>query len=310
MFLEFQVHLIINRYFLPCLLIIGTAGNIIILIVLSRPKNFNHSTARFMLALAVSDLLTLWLVIPNTWIDSMYGFNIREYSEVMCKLHMSLSNFAAQLSILFVVSLNIDRVIALLKPLKCKRYCSLGKANYEIRAIPFILLVLKGHLINGISINENGKCSIDRTTYTKWIWWIWRVISVFFVVFTSIVVVIFANACICSKLVKNKCRRYGKKNKHATEGQAYKGKMSKIFLTLSMVTISFVMCYIPMGMYSLTYGGKQWEDNKSQEGAQIMLYYTVSSSLTLVNNVMNFFIYFLRGSKFRKEARELFCKKK
>ena len=308
MYVEFQLHLIINRYFLPCLLIIGTAGNIISLVVLSRPNNLKHSTARFMLVLAVSDLLSLWLVISYKWIDSMYGINIRDYSVVMCKLHMTLVYTIGQISMLLIVALNIERAIALNMPLQIKSYCNLRNANSTIRAIPFISLVFSGHMFYAISINENEKCSLNQAIYNQWIWWIFRALHAFVLGFISIVIVFFVNICICSKLVKNKCRKYGKKT-NAIEGQAYKGKMSKIFLTLSLVTILFVICYTPIGIYSLTYSGEQMDHGNSHEDAQILLYFTVSSSLTLVNNVFNFFIYFLRGTKFRKEARNIFCKK-
>jgi hypothetical protein len=76
-----------------------------------------------------------------------------------------------------------------------------------------------------------------------------------------------------------------------------------------IVILTFLICVIPLGIYYIMFSGQQWQHEETHRDAVILLFWSVSSGLFHTNNAVNFLIYFLSGSKFRKELKYLCCNK-
>jgi hypothetical protein len=312
-FLEFRLHLIFNQFVVPLLLCIGTFGNIITIVVLTQAKHRKFSTARLMLALAITDLMNLWLVIPVIWVDAVFSYDINNSPSLLCKTHKALAYFIGQASILYVVALNIERFIRIRYPHKSNIYCSLRNANIAIGVTPIITFGLLFHVLYRMSTATKGDCSGENDIYKEWVWRVWQLLNIFTMSFASFAILLTINMFIFTKFAIHNCRRcMGNSDVQENDkrGNAYRGKMSQITVTLSLVTGTFFICVFPIMIYSLMYKGGHRPQGNSHEDAKILLFNTLATGCMLITNVINFFIYFLSGTKFRKEVKLLLCKKK
>jgi hypothetical protein len=266
-----------------------------------------------MLALAITDLMNLWLLIPVIWVDAVFGYNINNSPSLLCKTHKAFAYFIGQASILYVVALNIERFIRIRFPHKSNIYCSLRNANIAIGVIPITTFILICHVFYRISTAKQGNCLGENDIYKEWVWRVWQLFNIFIISFASLGILLTINVYIFTKFAIQNCKRC-MGNSHVQEndirGNAYRGKMSQITVTLSLVTGTFLVCVFPIVIYSLMYKSAQRPQGNSHEDAEILLFNTLATGCMLITNVINFFIYFLSGTKFRKEVKLLLCKKK
>jgi hypothetical protein len=94
-----------------------------------------------------------------------------------------------------------------------------------------------------------------------------------------------------------------------TEENIYRKTFSHISVTLVLVTVSFIAFIFPSGLLALTFTNAVLYGNSPSDQKTVLLF-SVPSTLMLTKCVLNFYIYFFRGSKFRKETKEIFCKRK
>ena len=90
-FVEYQAYLMIFKIGMPILILCGTVGNIISLIVLLKPEQRGSSTARILTFLAFSDLLNLWSTGLYNMIFALFNVNIFDSSISMCKVYSYLN---------------------------------------------------------------------------------------------------------------------------------------------------------------------------------------------------------------------------
>ena len=96
----------------------------------------------------------------------------------------------------------------------------------------------------------------------------------------------------------------------ATNEPQLKTSDKQIFMILFLVTFSFLV--LTTTAYMLLLFNMIVDFNKSAKyKAGFSLFYTVSQKTWFTNNAINFFLYILSGTKFRKDFLHLFgCKKK
>ncbi|CAJ0607442.1 unnamed protein product [Cylicocyclus nassatus] len=115
--------------------IVGAVGNICTCLVIVRNKSMHTHTNFYLLSLALSDLLVLFLGLPmETYaiIDYVYPY---EFQEWICKGRAYLIEFTSYASILVICSFTVERWLAICHPLRSQSSPKVSRAYFTVIAM-------------------------------------------------------------------------------------------------------------------------------------------------------------------------------
>ena len=82
----------------PILILLGTLGNLLSIIIFNQKEFRKKSTSNFLMILAFSDTMVLYCGLPRWWIRIYLEMDIRALSSVGCKVHIFLTYVFSQFS--------------------------------------------------------------------------------------------------------------------------------------------------------------------------------------------------------------------
>ncbi|ESO98843.1 hypothetical protein LOTGIDRAFT_158793 [Lottia gigantea] len=144
---EYKAAMWIWRLCSPILILFGSVGNILSLIVLVRKRLRSSPTMFFLTVLALVDLSVLYIGLLRLWFEYSYEINLRESSEFACRVHTFLVYFTLSYSVWIIVAVTIDRCIIVCAPFKAKTLSSLSKAKKTVLIIAIILICFNAHIL-------------------------------------------------------------------------------------------------------------------------------------------------------------------
>ena len=315
---EFQTGLLIWRVVPPILIVFGTVGNSLAIVVLTRKSIKVTTTAIYLSFLAISDLVVLYTGLLRQWLTYLFDYDVRHISEAACKIHLWLVYSSLDFSAWIVMIVTVERLISAWFPHKAKNKCSRKSAIAIVTIVLFFLLALNSHLlygmINEIVLDSNGhavtvyKCSEIDETYRNFfnLIWPWIDLAVFCAI--PFTVIVIGNCCILFKVVTSQRRTKSKivpttsKSTHATKKAPKHLSMTAMLLTLNTV---FLLTTSPVSVYNIGY--PQWSSvDTAQNYANLDFWWAIVNMLMYTNNALNFLLYCLSGTRFRREVKRAF----
>lgn len=301
----------------PILLVLGTFGNVLSIVVLMRKKTRRSSTAMYLTALACADLLVLYTGLLRQWIKYMFEIDVRHYSIAGCKIHVYLVYVGTQVSSWILVAVTSERFIGVWCPHKVKMGCTPVTAGIVIGVICFVLGGINTHWLYGVGdykyIYRNAtrvaKCSALTDDYRRFLhyYWPWMDLCLFCLI--PFVVLLVENSAIIIKVVHShkKARTQIAPARNGGEPNKPSNKRSQLTAMLLTINAVFLVCVTPISIYLI--GQPHWLEQLEtwEEYAYMQLWWAVVNSLMYVNHTINFVLYFLSGSRFRQEVKALFC---
>lgn len=134
--------------------LIGFVGNLLVLIVTYRILRHRRNIPNILiLFLAWIDLLVFPLAYPQSLIKYFFGFYIGDY--VACDFQATTISFLFMLSILLVVLMSVDRLLALYKPFYYDKHMVYDREKVKITAIGFGCSVLTVSLLPAFGVSRN-----------------------------------------------------------------------------------------------------------------------------------------------------------
>jgi hypothetical protein len=113
------------HYYTPALVLIGSAGNILSVVVFFKTKLRKLSSSYYLAALGISD--TCFLL--GAFVSWLNYYNINIYNRnYYCQFFTYVSGLCSFLSVWFVVAFTIERFIVVLYPLKRQAICTVKRA--------------------------------------------------------------------------------------------------------------------------------------------------------------------------------------
>ena len=302
----------------PIVVILGTFGNGLTIIVLLRQFKNLSSTAVYLLTLACSDLMILYLGPIRQWIQYIWkeGINdVRLMTDAGCRTSLFFTYFSFQFSSWLLVAVTIERVISVMLPHKVKLGCTTMKAGITVLIIIACLVPLNAHYFYGYRLrknpNQSGSPYIcgplpEYVGYQTFLYkyWTWVDFAVGFAVPFAILLV--GNILIIVSL-KRQANRRRKMSMTQTEKEG-----RSVTLMLIVLCVIYAICLIPYNVYFivLPYVREAAFKMPFLEMVKRMEYllfiHAVVSCLSYINSTTNFLLYFLSGTRFRKEVRHLF----
>lgn len=196
--------LTIARVFYPLLIIGGTVGNLLAVLVIqsgvgssSRKANgtfrdngaanasgrlsarrgvrmSSHSRKVFTL-LALADTFALLVNPPRYWLQSVFTFDVRTVNDAVCVVHSFLTYFSKDVASWALVLVSFERLLATLWPYRLARYQS-GALRYWLHGSVYALLLLKNaSIIFKVHVLHNtarAQCDSDDRLYRRAFFWL------------------------------------------------------------------------------------------------------------------------------------------
>ena len=165
---------IFEYYAIPVLVILGTTGNIMILVTIRQRNLSNWSICFYLGAYAIGNILILVPILGLEWVCKMAKIHyIDNLSDWTCKLWQFLMNVIIFSGVWFIVAMLIDQFIAIWLPLKAMSMCTVFMAKFATIMIIVGLIVISIHAVWTYELFPNG-CYIhhepnDLLT-TMWPW--------------------------------------------------------------------------------------------------------------------------------------------
>ena len=272
----------------PIIFFIGTFGNILAIIILSRPNMDKIGPRKTYLYLFYSDLFFLSQIVVNFFgYGYGYKYDLTVMSKYICKLYWYVNYFMAPISPYLLIYISIDKVIAIKYP--SKKYFLRNKKHQLIYLISLIsfhtvyyLPVVYYFTVNDNLNNTNGTITCDYINSEK------RQLVNFmdttdrilvpFLLMTSFSITLLVSIIRIQIRIRNNFRS----NNHQSITRDIRLVFSLIFLN-----IVFIIINIPL-VVSIYYSFIDF-------GFVITLY------IFYITYGINFYILFLTNSLFRKE---------
>ncbi|KAL3837073.1 hypothetical protein ACJMK2_022457 [Sinanodonta woodiana] len=297
-YLEYKVAVLINKYYLYILLILGLFGSISTLVTLTTMRPFLAS-AIFMCVLAVVDgtaLIWKMLYLQIT----LSGIQIGDF---MCGFFYTFGSWTQQYSNWILVAMTTERFIAIWFPLKVSKLCSKTRTIVESIVIAILIFGLNLHFVwtfQEISDPVLKHSCAAKREYTSFINRIWYWIDGTSYSLSPIVIIAFLNGMIIHGI-----RKARKKHRDLTniriDGMKERSRQERQ-ITIMLITLCVVFCILTLPNCIFFVLKDTW--NWNQSNYQIALYsllYQIVFVLSDFHQSVNFYLYCLTGKKFRNQ---------
>ncbi|XP_071035227.1 G-protein coupled receptor moody-like isoform X3 [Parasteatoda tepidariorum] len=276
---------------------IGIFGNSVSILAMASSKKLRSPTTTFVITLCIADgLFCVHTFINNT----MPQWNRNHY---FCVLISAAKCFVGTESVFLLVAITINRYVCVHYP---KHYSSMYRSKYVagqiaftwMCALTFAILPFFGYFGTYGYHPKSGLCVLLQPNSNS------GTIS-FFTTFFALPITVFVicysriywSTCKLSKQLRSldvsvnaACDR---SSNHVDAGEM------KILKVMFVISISFVICLLPMGLVKL------YDNNANIPALTVLSYLGINLA-----NVINPIIYVLMGAEYRKAYLELFsCKR-
>ena len=311
---DFKASQVIWKVVPPVLIVLGSIGNILSIVVLTR-KSIRNSITPLLTFLAFSDILVLYIGLLRQWIYYTFDYDIRQFSAIACKIHLWLVYTCLDLSAWIIMALTLDRVIATWWPFRARRLCTRTCAMKVVATIVFFLLIVNSHFLYGMAnkahrdsngtVVDEEKCVPVYEYYFEFLVNVWGIFDLLKLCLIPFSVILVGNICIVVKLMKNK-RRLTTINETNIRRRSSSAAASSLTVMMLILSTVFLITTLPISVYIT--GDNYWgQTEEPQSLASLKLWWAIVNMLMYANNCVNFLLYCLSGSRFRKEAKQLFC---
>ena len=269
----------------PLIVAIGIIGNILSLCVLSRKKFRNLSVSVYLRGLAVADVSSL--LISHSFLNLLEkttGNYMRDFQGWACKIFIWLHLSLPWISSWLVVCISVERVIVVYTPHKAKRLCTTTKAYMVTTSLYLFILLGNVHSFFKYDIHV-GYCSpVEEIYYVALVG-----VAIALTSIAPFLVIVVCNLVIVCTLIK-----MSKVQKALSHDKSSSQNSKNLTVMLVLNCILFLILTSPYNIVLMVY----FFSDKAKFDLNFI---NVTYELAFSNHAINFFLYVICGSLFRKE---------
>ena len=316
---DYVIHKALLLYVPPVLLVVGTFGNVFSFCVLIENLK-KASTYTYFSALAIADLLVLYVGLLRIWVGQL-SVDIEDESDFLCKLMIFLGYFTSHVSVWLIVAVTMERAIVVSFPLHVPRICNIRYARSLIVCLFVVFVGINVHFfwtvkLSYIQFNETtlAKChAAPNHIELNEVYWPW--IDAILYSFLPFTLILILNAMIIKNVIMARRNRNAlqqqyvltTRNRSIPARRSQCEKSRKITIMLLAVSFTFIFTTLPMNSL-LIYKSVFIVDDDDEKFARMKLLYTIAELLMYSNHSVNFFLYCATGRKFRDQFVALFSR--
>ena len=297
------------------LLVTGTFGNILNIVVLSRRRMRQYPTTVYLLCLSFGDCTFLWLGMGSRMLLQGYDIDVKAVSPFLCKVIIWLPVTCAGYSVWIIVLMTFERVLLTRWPVSAK--VKLTRRNtVKIVVVLFAMCVsLTCHFlyVSKLVVNENtdgSNMNKYRCTYTdgpnvEFYTKRWPFIVLFVLNIVPMVLVICGNITIAVSIIiqRKKMAKVNPVSQHLANQGGNPKKIKTATKTLFFVSAMFIITSLPFTLGNVVMSLQR--SRTPLEAARKQLIYTSLRHLMYCNFTFNFVLYFVSGTQFKREWHSL-----
>ena len=308
----FHAAIQIMTYCSPILVILGLIGNTLSLFVVLQKKNRRISCCSYMTALAVCDngsLLTLlyyWfvtIITPKQW--SRPGCVVWVYAVF---LMTAGSGF-------LLVGVTFDRFMAVCFPFKARSWCTPKRAKVIVGAIMAFVAVFYAPMAAMSNVVDGNVCAAFRFDDWPRLNATLAVINLIALPIIPFFVILFMNIRITlavqrSQKLQGKARQQKaiqQKQGRAETTEERSTRDKQLTIMLLVVSFAYVIIILPISCRVLAYIFVDYYASAKAYALFVLLFASLNHVLFL-NNTINFYLYYLTGSRFRRDFSHMFAR--
>jgi hypothetical protein len=199
--------------------------------------------------------------------------------------------------------LTVERFISVRFPLKARTICTL-KWTYVALLVMFICsfaLNLQFYFI--LTLDNNGRCNL--TARMAWYGDISHWIDMFVYSLVPFVVIVFCNCSILSKVIQSRIERKKlQQSERSSEAKSTHAHLTSMTYMLTTVSVVFLILTLPTTIQLVVY--EQLRPRTAKQYVVYALMHTTTNLLSYTNSAINFILYCVSGTQFRREVYNLF----
>ena len=321
-FTECKIAYWLWRIFPGILLVIGTCGNLMNIVILTRKQLRKYSTTVFLLILAVTELVLLWTsLVPDTAL-SITGHRIEDSYSAVCKVRYWILLTAGSYSTWLLVFLTLERTLLTKVPVLSRRKVN-PRSCLTVSITALILIALaNSHMIYGTKFYDNlnsanlttnssydadylqFRCYFVSDEYELFVRNYWNVFVLSMYNVVPALIIIAGNVNIVAVLFLRKNGITTRVHPVTNPAEVSRRKAStKLLFTLS---VFYFITTTPWCVYIVLRRRVTSLAEIGDQGFARWQLGTVTVNILLWSNFsFNFFFYFMSGTLFKREWKRL-----
>ena len=309
----FKARILVAKIVLPLILLFGTFGNVMIIIIMRRMRSAVSSLSVYFTVLAVSDLIGLYTNFMFNLVLKLLRLNLSPLGRPGCKLIalcLFLTEVTGLMSAWTLVIMTAQRATSVLWPHRVNVFCTRRKSLLILLGTFLFSACINFHIVYGhdviyISNTTRKVCTYvgdDHIFFMKNVWpWI-SVVSFSLLPFCLIVA---SNSLLVKTLIASVRENTLKLSAiHSDQTTSRQRKVSSVTLTLVVVSAAFIVLSLPdcirILVRYLSPPASVADDLKFLVAIDFL--FEVFGYMWNANSAVNFYLYCLTGAKFRAEC--------
>ena len=292
----FQAAKKFRQYWSIIFYVISIIMNTLSLLVMTMKHNRHLSTCVIMSVIAVNDNIVLSLNY-HRWLVENTAFSI--YTDVGCRIIIYIVHVFGSFGAFEIILMTLDKVVAIKLPHKSALLCTAKRAKV-VSVVNFFTIAVF-YLPNLDFSRSLGKGECARYVKEGWYVTVYSYMSILVSPVVPVAMLFVMNIIIIKTVWKSQKMRYINRT-----GQD-KTKGTEVQLTIMLILVSslFVILLLPFDIREIYYTIFSKAETPKQYAIFIFVF-DVTYELYNVNYGINFYLYFVSGTKFRRDLLNLF----
>ncbi|KAL8570569.1 hypothetical protein ACOMHN_008926 [Nucella lapillus] len=302
---EYKAAVILMNGYLPCILLFGGFGNIATIFVMRRIKDHNSSQYTILTVLAISDFVVLYCGGLRDWIRHMYDIDVRNLHDLVCKIHKWILYGGCATSAWLLTCVTVQRTMAVLWPHRMKTVWTVRRTRIIIAALVSTAFGGHLHLLVGLEVTRYNRCDARPGVYEYFYRNILMLLDMFLSSLLPCVCQFICDLILSFTLFRNASSTSIAVHAISDVQKNDDRRKTASRTTVMVLTISctFVVLTVPMyAFYTVWYKDADiFLTQTPQFLARMKLVSTITHLLGSTNYGVNFYLYCLTGTKYRRE---------
>lgn len=276
--------------------ITGFISNLFVDFVIYRLRLYRILGHTFILSLSISDLIQSFFVLIFDATELLSGSSV-SVSQEWCQLHAGIGSLAVLSTCMNLVSISVDRFIAIFFPLHYNQIVTTPKAYSCLAVMWFFMLVWTFLPVMGWNAGTtclrpaHTICDFGNTLDYKYF------IATSVMVLTAVIIVVLLQTAIYISAIKQARKLYGRKKSEGRPGNDLMRAQKKISRIVGFIVITFFITYIPWFSVSIRTVVTNIGGQLIIIGCSFMLY---------INSLLNPWVYASSDRTIRTEINKFF----
>ena len=293
----------------PLLLLLGTFGNVMTIAIHKRTTQASPMSV-FFVVLALADLVLLYFNCFPSLVHRTVGVHLNKQSSLLCKLFQFCVYTSGVLSAWTLVAMTAQRAVCVLWPHRANVLCTVGKSKVIVVSMVLFMAAMHAHLLYGFDLQtyeSEIRCS-TAGEYRYFFVTIWSWVDLLIFSLLPWLCLVVSNTLLVLKLnVSVREAEVSLGSGQADRIDDRKKKAKSITVTLIAVSTAFLVLTFPMSLVQILSFVNWMNGIFHILSSSRAIYYLnqISFPLWYTNSSINFYVYCLTGTKFRKEVKRM-----